>query len=76
MGQEWHKNVAQEDVDKATAAFKKAFSFPQVVSARWDQPSATIISKWSQVSTADLSGKRTFNRVSFLQDPETIVNSR
>jgi hypothetical protein len=67
----WHKNVTQNDVEIATNAYREAVKFPQIVEAKYDEINNIIESKWSQVDLADLSGKRSFLRITSLDSNST-----
>ena len=73
--QTWHQDIPLEEVEKAKKAFKEAFLYPTLTSAKLDEELNTIESKWTYTDVSDLqSGKKTVLRTSTLTEP--FVTSR
>ena len=54
----WHKDVSKDTIEEAKIAYKEAFKYPSLVSAKLDEKSNLIESKWSYTDVSDLSAKK------------------
>ena len=65
----WHKDVSDEDIEQAKSAYREAFKYPSLVSAKLDETNDLIESKWSYTDVSDLTGKKCYIRTSIIQEP-------
>ena len=71
QAQFWHKNVKNEDIEKAQKAFKSAHQYHSLDSAYFDEQADLVESVWSYTDVSDLTSSKSYLCISSLNHPRT-----